>query len=49
MHLRKEAYNNGSILVKYKGTKEMEADGLSKPFDPGEQCRFAKFFQGDIK
>ena len=49
MYLGKEAYDNGSILVKYKGTKEMKADGLSKPFDPGEHCRFAKFIQGDIK
>ena len=46
MHLGKEAYDNKCIQVKYKGTKEMEADGLSKPFDPGEHKHFAKFIQG---
>jgi hypothetical protein len=42
VHLGKEAYESGSILVKYKGTKEIKADGLSKPFDPEEHCRFPK-------
>ena len=49
MHLGKEACDNGSIKVIYKGTKDMKADGLSKPFDPGEHRQFAMFIQGDIK
>jgi len=46
MHLGKEAFDNCCIHVNYKGTKEMKADGLSKPFDPGEHQHFTKFIQG---
>jgi hypothetical protein len=46
MHLGKEAFDSGNIIVQYKGTKEMKADGLSKPFDPGEHRCFAKFVLG---
>jgi hypothetical protein len=49
MHIGKEAHDKGSILVRYKGTKDMKADGLSKPFDPGEHQEFSKFIQGDRK
>jgi hypothetical protein len=34
MYLEKEAFDNGNIIVQYKGTKEIKANGLSKPFDP---------------
>jgi hypothetical protein len=47
MHLRKEAFDDGNVIVKLTGTKDMKADGLSKPFDPGDHIRFAKFIQGD--
>jgi hypothetical protein len=46
MHLEKEAYDNKCIQVSHKDTKEMEADGLTKIFDPGEHTCFAKFIQG---
>ena len=49
MHLGKEAYDNGSIQVIYKSTKDMKADRLSKPFDPGEHHQVAMFIQGEIK
>jgi hypothetical protein len=46
MHLGKEAFDNGNIIVQFKGTKEMKADLLSKLFDPGEHRHFAKFVLG---
>ena len=49
MHLGKEAYDNGSIHVKFKSTKDMKADGLSKPFNPGEHQKFAQYIQGHVK
>jgi hypothetical protein len=46
MHFGKEAFDNGNIIVQYKGTDKMKADGLSKPFDHGEHRHFAKLVSG---
>jgi hypothetical protein len=47
MNLGKEMVDEGRVKVIYKRAEEMEADDISKPYDPAKQKPFTKLMLGE--